>query len=103
MKLQELDRLRDLVIRSEIKQTDTLVEMIFKSYLKHENLKDTAKEINDLNFRDNNDELIRTSPEEISEIIKDKNSIQMIKDKELYDYVKSTFNANKKRAMKRWG
>lgn len=103
MKLQELDRLRDLVIRSEIKQTDTLVEMIFKSYLKHENLKDTAKEINDLNFRDNNDELIRTSPEEVSEIIKDKNSIQIIKDKELYDYVKSTFNANKKRAMKRWG
>ncbi|MCI9279331.1 MAG: hypothetical protein HFJ02_00845 [Bacilli bacterium] len=103
MKLQELDRLRDLVIRSEIKQTDTLEEMVFKAYLKHENLKDTAKEINELNFRDNNGELIRTSSEEISEIIKDKNNRQVIKDKELYDYVKSTFSANKRKAMKRWG
>lgn len=94
MKLQELDRLRDLVIRSEIKRTDTLEEIVFKAYLKHENLKDTAKEINELNFRDNNGELIRTSSEEISEIIKDKNNRQIIKDKELYDYVKSTFNAN---------
>lgn len=103
MKLQELDRLRDLVIRSEIKRTDTLEEIVFKAYLKHENLKDTAKEINELNFRDNNGELIRTSSEEISEIIKDKNNRQIIKDKELYDYVKSTFNANKRKAMKRWG
>ncbi len=102
MKLQELDRLRDLVIRSEIKQDDTLEEMVFKAYLKHENLKDTAKEINNLSFKDNNDELIRTSPEEVSDIIKDKNSIQVIKDKELYDYVKSTFNANKRKAIKRW-
>lgn len=103
MKLQELDRLRDLVIRSEIKRTDTLEEIVFKAYLKHENLKDTVKEINELNFRDNNGELIRTSSEEISEIIKDKNNRQIIKDKELYDYVKSTFNANKRKAMKRWG
>lgn len=103
MKLQELDRLRDLVIRSEIKRTDTLEEIVFKAYLKHENLKDTAKEINELNFRDNNGELIRTSSEEISEIIKDKNNRQIIKDKELYDDVKSTFSANKRKAMKRWG
>lgn len=103
MKLQELDRLRNLVIRSEIKQTDTLEEMVFKAYLKHENLKDTAKEINELNFRDNNGELIKTSPEEVSEIIKNKNNIQIIRDKELYDYVKSTFSANKRKAMKRWG
>lgn len=84
MKLQELDRLRDLLIRSEIKQTDTLEKMVFKAYLKHENLKDTTKEINELNFRDNNGELISTSSEEISEIIKDKNNRQIIKDKELY-------------------
>lgn len=103
MKLKELDRLRDLVIRSEIKQTDTLEEMVFKAYLKHENLKDAAKEINELNFRNNNGELIRTSPEEISEIIKDKNNMQVINDKELYDYVKSIFNANKRKAMNRWG
>ena len=43
MKLQELDRLRNLIIRSEIKQGDTLEEMVFKAYLKHENLKDTAR------------------------------------------------------------
>ena len=73
--------------------------MVFKSYLKHENLKDTAKEINELNFRDNNGELIRT----ISDIIKNKNNIQKISDKELYDYVKSTFKANKRKDMKRWG
>ena len=103
MKLQELDSLRDLVVKSEIKQTDTLEEMVFKLYLRYGNLKDTAKEINALNFRDNNDELIRTSPEEVSEIIKDKNSMQIIKNKELYKYVKSTFNANKRKAMKRWG
>ncbi len=103
MKLQELDRLRNLVIRSEIKQDDTLEEMVFKAYLKHENLKDTAKEINNLSFKDKNDELIRISPEEVSDIIKDKNSIQVIKDKELYDYVKSIFNANKRKAIKRWG
>lgn len=103
MKLQELDRLRNLIIRSEIKQGDTLEEMVFKAYLKHENLKDTAKEINNLNFKDNDGTLIRTSPEEVSDIIKDKNSIQVIKDKELYDYVKSTFNANKRKAIKRWG
>lgn len=30
MKLQELDRLRDLVIRSEIRQTDTLEEMVLR-------------------------------------------------------------------------
>lgn len=84
MKLQELDRLRDLLIRSEIKQTDTLEKMVFKAYLKHENLKDTTKEINELNFRDNNGELISTSSEENSEIIKDKNNRQIIKDKELY-------------------
>lgn len=77
--------------------------MVFKAYLKHENLKDTAKEINDLNFKDKNDELIRTSPEEVSEIIKDKNNIQVIKDKELYDYVKLVFSDNKRKAMKRWG
>ncbi len=61
-----------------------------------------SKEINNLSFKDNNDELIRISPEEVSDIIKDKNSIQVIKDKELYDYVKSTFNANKRKAIKRW-
>lgn len=103
MRLQELDRLRNLIIRSEIKQGDTLEEMVFKAYLKHENLKDTAKEINNLNFKDNDGALIRTSPEEVSDVIKDKNSIQVIKDKELYDYVKSTFNANKRKAIKRWG
>lgn len=32
MALHELDRLRNLVIRSEIKQTDTIEEMIFKSF-----------------------------------------------------------------------
>ena len=69
--------------------------MVFKSYLKHENLKDTAKEINELNFRDNNGELIRTSQQEVSDIIKNKNNIQKISDKELYDYVTSTFKANK--------
>ena len=65
--------------------------MVFKSYLKHENLKDTATEINALNFRDNNGELIRTSQQEVSDIIKNKNNIQKISDKELYDYVTSTF------------
>lgn len=103
MTLHELDRLRNLVIRSEIKQTDTIEEIVFKSYLKHENLKDAAKEINELNFRDNNDELIRTSQQEVSDIIKNKNNIQKISDKELYDYVMSTFKANKRKAMKRWG
>ena len=37
MTLQELDRLRNLVIRSEIKPTDSIEEMVFKAYLKHEN------------------------------------------------------------------
>ena len=68
MTLCELDRLRNLVIRSEIKRTDIIEEMVFKSYLKHENLKDTAKEINELNFRDNNGKLIRTSQQEVSDI-----------------------------------
>lgn len=103
MKLCESDKLRNLVIRSEIKQTDTIEEMVFKSYLKHENLKDTTKEINELNFRDNNGELIRISQQEVSDIIKNKNNIQKISDKELYDYVTSTFKANKRKAMKRWG
>lgn len=103
MTLCELDRLRNLVIRSEIKRTDTIEEMVFKAYLKHKNLKDTAKEINELNFRDNNGELIRTSQQEVSDIIKNKNNIQKISDKELYDYVTSTFKANKRKAMKRWG
>ena len=101
MTLCELDRLRNLVIRSEIKRTDIIEEMVFKSYLKLENLKDTAKEINELNFRDNNGELIRTSQQEVSDIIKNKNNIQKISDKELYDYVTSTFKANKRKAMKR--
>lgn len=65
-------------------------------------MKDTAKKINELNFRDNNGELIRTSQQEVSDIIK-KNNIQKISDKELYDYVTSTFKANKRKAMKRWG
>lgn len=103
MKLCESDKLRNLVIRSEIKQTDTIEEMVFKSYLKHENLKDTTKEINELNFRDNNGELIRISQQEVSDIIKNKNNVQKISDKELYDYVTSTFKANKRKAMKRWG
>ena len=103
MKLCESDKLRNLVIRSEIKQTDTIEEMVFKSYLKHENLKDTTKEINELNFRDNNGELIRISQQEVSDIIKNKNNIQKISDKELYDYVTSTFKANKRKARKRWG
>ena len=33
MTLCELDRLRNLVIRSEIKRTDIIEEMVFKSYL----------------------------------------------------------------------
>ena len=103
MKLQELDGLRALVIRSEIKANDTLEEMIFKSYLKHENLKDTVTEINNLGFKGSDGEVIRIFPRQVSDIIKDKNTKQIIKDSELYDYVKKTFNSNKKMAIRRWG
>ena len=86
MTLQELDRLRNLVIRSEIKPTDSIEEMVFKAYLKHENLKDTADEINNLQIKKDNNDFIKIS-----------------KDKELYDFVESKFKSNKKKAQKRWG
>lgn len=103
MTLQELDRLRDLVIRSEIKPTDSIEEMVFKAYLKHENLKDTADEINNLQIKKDNNDFVKISKETVSEIIKDKNSEYIIKDKELYDFVESKFKSNKKKAQKRWG
>ena len=74
MTLQELDRLRNLVIRSEIKPTDSIEEMVFKAYLKHENLKDTADEINNLQIKKDNNDFIKISKETVSEIIKDKNA-----------------------------
>ena len=101
MRIQELDRLRALTVRSEINENDTLEVMVFKAYLKHENIKDASNEINDLNYKDKNNNVIRTSPQEVSDIIKDKNTV--IEDKELYDYVKSTFNSNKRKAIRRWG
>ena len=52
--------------------------------------------------KDNND-FIKISKETVSEIIKDKNSEYIIKDKELYDFVESKFKSNKKKAQKRWG
>ena len=103
MTLQELDRLRNLVIRSEIKPTDSIEEMVFKAYLKHENLKDTADEINNLQIKKDNNDFIKISKETVSEIIKDKNSEYIIKDKELYDFVDSKFKSNKKQAQKRCG